>query len=97
MKNKGENPVRNYTKSSKLGDDIGDENGDDSVSTSTKRILIQIQAKPTTWLLFRAVTEESKAQNRHSWILGATDRLGGFSGPNASWLRQSTILNHFIY
>jgi hypothetical protein len=44
---------------------IIDENGDDSVSVSTysqKQMPIQIQAKSTSRLLLRTVTEESKAQ-----------------------------------
>jgi hypothetical protein len=49
----------------------GDENNDDSVSVSfysQKRMPmpIQIQAKSTTLLRFRTVTEESKLTNRHS-------------------------------
>ncbi len=50
---------------------IGDENGDDFVSMSTywkKRMPIQIQAEPTTQLLLRTVTEESKLTNRSSWV-----------------------------
>jgi hypothetical protein len=48
----------------------GDENSDDSVSVSfysqkQMPMPIQIQAKPTTLLRFRTVTEESKLTNRH--------------------------------
>jgi hypothetical protein len=44
---------------------IGNENVDDSVSViaySQKQMPIQIQAKPTTWLLLRTVIKESEAQ-----------------------------------
>jgi hypothetical protein len=52
---------------------IGDENGDDSVSVSfysQKRMPspIPIQAKPTTLLRLRTVTEESKLTNKLSKV-----------------------------
>ncbi len=50
---------------------IGGENGDDSVSvctTSQKRMPIQIQAKPTTQLRLKTLTQESKLTNRLSWV-----------------------------
>jgi hypothetical protein len=52
---------------------IGDENDSMSMSTySQKRMPIQIQAKPTTRLLFRTVTEESKLKTQKlmgiSWL-----------------------------
>jgi hypothetical protein len=48
--------------------------GDDSVSVSfysqkQMPMPIQIQAKPTTLLRFRTVSEESKLTNRHFWVL----------------------------
>ncbi len=52
----------------------GDENNDDSLSVSIysqKRIPIQIQAKPTAWLLLGTITEELKLRTR--WSLGSLD------------------------
>ncbi len=44
----------------------GDENGDDTVSVRT---YTQSKCHPNSaWLLLRTVTEESEAQNRHSWV-----------------------------
>jgi hypothetical protein len=46
---------------------IREEYGDDSVSLSTNEN--KSQAKLTARLLLRTVTEISKAQNIHSWVL----------------------------
>jgi hypothetical protein len=51
---------------------IRDENGDDSVSASIcsqSECQNKPKAKLTAWLLIRTVTEESKAENRCSWVL----------------------------
>jgi hypothetical protein len=49
---------------------IRDENGDDSVSMSTysQSECKKKPAKPTSRMLLRIVTEESKAQNRPFWV-----------------------------